>query len=204
VIAGGSLGVLWAASRATAVPDTLPLQGTEEDGFRAQQKIFEIARKASASRPRGQRTPQDVVLTEGEINAFMRRHLGSIRGASFDKLAVRLVGDGVAEIVGQVPVRQALGEGGATLADYLPESWRTAVVTVRLRGPLRLETEASPGQPKALRLQIEEAYVGRQQVPVTAVEWLLGAGRQLTRLPVPESVEGVTVERGRAVVRTLS
>jgi hypothetical protein len=102
-------------------------------------------------------------------------------------------------------VRRAFGDEGSFPVDYLPQTWRAAVVTVRLRGPLRLETETSSGQPKALRLDADEAYVGRQQVPVAVVEWLLGAdGRQLTRLRVPEPVEAVTIERGRAVVRTLS
>lgn len=205
MLGGGALGIVWVVSRATTGPESLPTQGTEEDGLRAQQKIFEIARRASSPRPRGQRTTQDVVLTEAEVNAFMSRHLGTIRGVSFDRLALRLVGDGIAEIQGQIPLSRVAGDAGGPLGDYLPQSWRAATVTVRLRGPLRLETETSTGQTKALRLQADEAYVGRQQVPVAAVEWLLGTrGRPVTRLPVPESVEGVTVERGRAVVRTLS
>jgi hypothetical protein len=205
LLGGAILGVLWATSRAVAPPDPAPIQGTEEDGLRAQQKIFEIVRKVASGRPRSQRAVQDYVLSEAEVNAFLTRHLGAIAGVPFDKLAVRLVGDGVVEVLGRVPLRRALGDEGGAWTDYLPDSWRTAVVTVRLRGPLRLETETSPGQPKSLRLEVTEAYVGQQRVPVTAVEWMLGAdGRRLTRLRVPESVEAVTIERQRAIIRTLS
>ncbi len=197
--------MMWAASRAMAPPETAPLQGTAEDGVRAQQKFVAIMR-AGIGKPRGERAPQEHVLSEAEINAFLNRHLGAIGGVPFDQLAVRLVGEGIVEVFGRVPLRRAFGEGVAGLIDYLPDSWTTAVVTVRLRGPLRLETETSPGQPKTLRLEVTEAYVGQQQVPVTAVQWMLGPdGRRLfTRLRIPLSVERVTIERQRAVIRTLS
>jgi hypothetical protein len=124
----------------------------------------------------------------------------------FDQLAAHLVGDGIVEVFARVPLRRALGEEVSGWMDYLPDSWKTAIVAVRLRGPLRLETETSPGQPKALRLDVTEAYVGQQRVPVPAVTWMLGPDgrRLLTRLRVPSSVEAVTIERQRAVVRTMS
>jgi hypothetical protein len=205
VLGGGALAVTWGTSRIIAPPDTAPLQGTVEDGVRAQQRFVAIMR-AGIGKPRGERVPQEHVLSEAEINAFLSRHLGAIGGVPFDQLAVRLVGDGIVEVFGRVPLRRAFGEGVAGLMDYLPDSWTGAVITVRLRGPLRLETETSPGQPKALRLDVTEAYAGQQRVPVTAVEWMLGPdGRRLfTRLRVPSSVESVTIERQRAVIRTLS
>ncbi len=205
VLGGGALGVLWATSRAFAPPDTAPVQGTTEDGVRAQQKIVAIMR-AGVGKPRSERVPQEHVLSEAEINAFLSRHLGAIAGVSFDQFTVRLVGDGIVEVFGRVPLRRALGQEVAAWMEYLPDSWKTAIVTVRLRGPLRLESETSPGQPKALRLEVTDAYIGQQRVPATAVEWMLGPdGRRLfTRLRVPSSVEAVTIERQRAVIRTMS
>jgi hypothetical protein len=206
ILGGGTVAALWATSRAIAPPDPAPIQGTEEEGFRAQQKIFAIVRGPQGTKPRSERVPRDYVLSEAEINAFLSRHLGAVAGVPFDRLAVRLVGDGIIEVLGRVPLRRALGEKVAGWMDYLPGSWMTAVVTVRLRGPLRVETETSPGQPRALRLEVTDAYVGQQRVPVTAVDWMLGPdGRRLfTRLRLPASVEGVTIERQRAVVRTSS
>ena len=205
VLAGGAVGAVWLTSRVLAPPDRSPVAGTEEDGLRAQQKIFAIVRGA-AGKPRNERVPRDHVLTEAEINAFLSRHLGVIAGLPFDQLAVQMVGDGVIEVVGRVPLARALGGGLARGLDYLPASWRTSVATVRLRGPLRVETETSSGQPRTLRLEVTEAYIGQQRVPVTAVEWILGEdGRRLfTRLRLPSSVEGITIERQRAIVRTSS
>jgi hypothetical protein len=92
----------------------------------------------------------------------------------------------------------------APLADYLPESWRGSRVTLTLRGPLRLETETSRGQARALRFDIEEAYVGRQRVPVLAAERLVGSAERLSRWPVPDSITAVIVEKGRVVVQSES
>src|SRR5262245_49390683 len=64
-------GVVGAGTRMLAGPtDPLPIT-TAADGTRAQQKIFDIAR-----RPRG----GQVTLTEAEINALLARHLVEARG----------------------------------------------------------------------------------------------------------------------------
>ena len=97
---------------------------------------------------------------------------------------------------------QVAGDDGSTLVAYLPESWRKSGVILRLRGPLRLETETSRGQAKALRFDVDEAYVGRQRVPVLALERLLAANERLSRWSVPDAVTAVIVEKGRAVVHT--
>jgi hypothetical protein len=206
MLGGGTLAVIWGTWQATSPPDTAPMPGSEEEGARAQQKIFAIVRGVTASKPRSERVVREYTLSEGEINAFLSRHLGTVAGMPFDRLAVRLVGGGVIEVFGRVPLRRVLGEEAAGWNDYLPESWRTADLTVWLRGPVRLETETSPGQPKALRLEVSEAHVGRQRVPVTAFEWMLGPDGQrlFTRLRLPSSVEAVTIERQRAIVRTAS
>jgi hypothetical protein len=185
-----------------AVPDQPPAIGTERDGVRAQQTLFEIMRRSGTRRPPDQRTRNEYALSEAEVNAFLARHLGRVEGLPLRDLAVRFIGDGVVELRGQLDLDQ-VAEGSALVA-YLPESWRNSAVTLTLRGPLRLETETSRGQARALRFDIDEAHVGRQRVPVLALERFLAANDRLSRWSVPDSVSAVIVERGRAVVRTES
>jgi hypothetical protein len=201
-LGGAAIGVFWVGSRLAASPEGAPLVGSEQDGARAQQTLFEIVRRGASRRPPGQRARHDYVLSEGELNAFLARHLGRVAGLSARDLTVRLLGQGTVEVRLRPEVGEAAGAGVSPLLDYLPESWRRTRATVTLRGPLRLETETSRGQAKALRFDIEEAYVGRQRVPVLAVERLVGSPERLGRWPVPDSISAVIVEKGRVVVQT--
>jgi hypothetical protein len=198
-LAGAALSGVWIASRATAVPEQAPVIGTERDGIRAQQTLFEIVRRGASRRPPAERTRVEYALTEAELNALLARHLGRVSGLPLSDLAVRLVGGGIVELLGRVDADQIAGE--SSVAGYLPEGWRRAGFLVTLRGPLRLETETSRGQARALRFEIDEAYVGRQRVPVFAIERVLAAGERLGRWSVPDSVSAVIIEKGRAVVQ---
>jgi hypothetical protein len=161
-------------------------------------------RRSGARRPPDQRTRNEYVLSEAEFNAFLSRHLGQVAGLALRDPAVRFIGGGIVELRGRLALDQvADGEESAFVA-YLPESLRKSAVTLTLRGPLRLETETSRGQAKALRFDIDEAYVGRQRVPVLALERFLAASDRLSRWSVPDSVTAVIVEKGRAVVQTES
>lgn len=194
--------MVWVGSRVVAVPEQAPAIGTERDGVRAQQTLFEIMRRSGTRRPPDQRTRNEYILSEAEVNAFLARHLGRVEGLALRDLAVRFIGDGIVELRGQLDLEQ-VAEGSALVA-YLPESWRNSAATLTLRGPLRLETETSRGQARALRFDIDEAHVGRQRVPVLALERFLAANDRLSRWAVPDSVSAVIVEKGRAVVRTES
>ncbi len=194
--------MVWVGSRVVAAPGRAPVVGTEEDGFRAQQTLFELVRRGATRRPPGQRARRDYVLSEAELNAFLARHLGRVTGLSLTDLAVGLVGSGIIEVRGRLEMSEVAGESGSALLEYLPESWRKAGAILTLRGPLRLETETARGQAKALRFDTAEAYVGRQRVPVLAVERLVAAGEQLSRWSVPNSVSAVIVEPGRVVIQT--
>lgn len=201
VLGGGALALYWAGSRALAVPDQGATVGTERDGIRAQQTLFEIMRRSVTRRPPGQRVRTEHVLTEAEVNAFLARHLGRVSGLPLTDLAVRLVGDGLVELRGRLDPEHLAG-ADSIIGAYLPDSWRSFGPILTLKGPLRLETETSRGQPRALRFDVDEAYLGRQRVPVFAIERLLGAGERLGRWSVPDSVTAVIIERGRAVVQT--
>lgn len=193
---------MWIGSAVVAAPEQTPAIGLEQDGLQAQQTLFEIVRRGATRRPPAQRTRREYVLSEGEVNAFLARHLGHVAGLPLTNLAVRFVGNGALELRGRLEVNQLAGDEKSTLVEYLPESWRKAGVIVTLRGPLRLEVETSRGQGKSLRLDVEEAYSGRQRVPVLVLERLLATNERLTRWSVPDSVTAVIVEKGRAVVQT--
>jgi hypothetical protein len=203
-LAGIVLGAVRMGSRAMAPPTTAPAVGTEQDAIRAQQTLFEIVRRSTGRRPMAERVRREYILSEAELNSFLARHLGRVAGLPLDSLSIGFVGDGMIELRGRLTLDQVLGDHGSPLTEHVPKSWRSASVILTLRGPLRLETEASRGQPKALRFDVEEAYLGRQRVPVVAVERLLGAHGGLRKWSVPDSVDAVIVERGRAVVRTAS
>jgi len=191
--------VVWVGSRLAASPDEAPDRGTERDGLQAQQILFEIMRRSSSRRPLGQRTRTEYVLREAEFNAFLSRHLGRVTGLPLTDLAVSLIGGGIIELRGRLDLDEVVGE--TALLAYLPESWRRSGVTLALRGPLRLETETSRGQARALRFEIEDAYIGRQRVPVFALERLLATDERLGRWSVPDAVSAVIIEKGRAVVQ---
>lgn len=201
-LAAGALTAVWIGSGVVATPERAASVGSEQDGLRAQQTLFEIVRRSATRRPPAQRARHEHVLSEAEINAFLARHLGHVAGLPLTNLAVSLVGNGVLELSGRLDLREVAGDERSTLVEYLPESWRKAGVIVTLRGPLRLEAETSRGQAKSLRLDVEEAYAGRQRVPVLVLERLLAANERLSRWSVPDSVTAVTVEKGRVVVQT--
>jgi hypothetical protein len=199
-VVGGAVGVVWVGSRALAPPEPT-LVGSEQDALRAQQTLFEIVRRGASRRPPAQRTRRDYALSEAELNAFLSRHLGRVAGLTLSELAIRLVGDGIVELRGRLDLNEVAGEGGSGLLEYVPESWQRAGIILTLRGPLRLETETARGQAKTLRLNIDEAYLGRLRVPVFAVD-RFGAAERLRRWSVPDSVSAVVVEKGRVVVQT--
>lgn len=206
LLAGAIAGGSWAHGRIVAPPEHPVVQGSVEDGIRGQQKIFDIIRRSSGPRPgRGGRT-HEVVLTEAELNGFLSRHLGALAGVPVRDLAVALADQGSVEIQGRLATDALVGEtAGAVLRSYLPDGWLPGALWISMRGPVRLELETTRGQPRILRFAAEDARVGRQRVPVAVMLWAIGpGGRRLERWPVPDAVESVTLERGRAVLRIVS
>ena len=199
ILGAGVLAVVWVGSRVAGTPEQGPARGTERDGLQAQQTLFEIMRRSTSRRPSGQRTRSEYILREAEFNAFLAHHLGRVAGLPLTDPAVSFVGGGVIELRGQLDLAEVAAE--TSLLGYLPESWQKAGVTLTLRGPLRLETETSRGQAKALRFEIDEAHIGRQRVPVFALERFLATNDRLGRWSVPDSVTSVIIEKGRAVVQ---
>jgi len=101
LLAAAAAGAVWTGIRASGEPALTVDAGTAADGMRAQKKILDIARGRV---PEGGR----VVLTEGEINAFLTRHLADTADLPFGGVAVGFSGDGTVAFKGRVPMRRAV------------------------------------------------------------------------------------------------
>lgn len=184
---------VWGVARSLQSPNVAPVAFGPEDGVRAQQKIFDLARRAARAGA--------VALTEAELNAFVLRHLDAADLPLRDP-ALRLRGDDVAEITGSVPLGRLLRESPlASVADVLPGRWLARPVWLTLTVHGRLETEPR----RALHLDVRRVVFGRQRVPAVVLRMMLEpASLRLTRIALPPHVREVRIERGRVVIRTTS
>ena len=168
--------------------------GNSADGRRAQQRLFELSGKATSSR-RDQKSVT-VTLSEREINAFLVRHLSD--ELPLPEGSVHLVGNGVVEIAGLVPIRAVLGDAVGSAARALPQRWASQPVWLRLRGPLRLEAGTARPGPRRLRIEVESLWVGSRRVPAAVLTILPeGPAFRATRWAVPGTIDSVVVEPGR-------
>lgn len=206
LLVGGAAvgGTLWGAFRAFQEPEFHMPAGTPADGVRVQQKFFEIARRGG--RPGRSGSAEPVSLSEPEVNAFLSHHLADAAELPLTDIGVRLVGDGVVEVAGRLPLRHLLSEPPVSAAaDLLPERWLGRPVWLRLRARVRVEPGAARGERRYLRLDLEEFKVGRQRLPAPTLRHLLSpAALRVLRWQVPNGVEAITIEAGRAVIRTAS
>lgn len=188
----------WGAYQMTRTPDFVGAPTTPADGFRAQQKIFEIVRRAGSGRP------HTVALSEREVNAFLSRHLGETADFPFRNLAVRLPDDGHGEIAGRMSVRQLLATAPfSLLAGFLPTEWLDHGVWLALRTRVTLEGGSGPRDRRQLRLDVERVWLGRQRVPEVLLRLLLDPGAlRWLRTPMPSAIEGIRIEPGRLVIQS--
>ncbi len=196
VVCGLVAGSLWIGSRMLQEPEVPVAAGTTEDGVRGQQKIYAIIRGAGRATGR----TRQIVLSEPELNAFLSRHLAEAATIPFGPGAVRLVGDGMIEFKGQVPLRHVLA-----IANLLPATWLEQPVWLHLWARASLEVGAARGQRRYLRLDIERLALGRQPLPGVLPLLLLNPVilSQL-RLRMPETVEAITIETRMVVIRIAS
>lgn len=179
-------GAAWTMARISARPPLEAGVTTAAEGRRAQQKLFDIARGKG-----------DVVLTDRELNALLSRHLAETPRVPLAGLVVGLPAADTVELAGRVPIGRIIG--GAAAA-YLPARWRQRRAWVYVRATSRVEPRAG-GQ--ELRLDVHDWALGRQYLPA----WLLPAvlddeTLRVLHWPLPDTVEGVTVEPGRITVRS--
>ena len=201
VMVAMATGSLWVGSRMLQEPVVDPSPGTAEDGVRGQQKIYDIARGVPG-RTKGR--PLQVSLTEPELNAFLSRHLTEAARIPVVTGGVRLVGDGIIEFKGQLPLRQVLTSLlFVPVVDLIPGAWLERSVWLHLGARASLEVGAARGQRRFLRLDVERFALGRQPLPEMLLRLLLGPETmRLFRWHMPEAVEAITIEPGMVVIRT--
>jgi hypothetical protein len=194
---GLAAGSAWIGPRLFEEPEMAAVAGTAEDGLRCQQKIFEIVR---GGRPNKGGALRPVSLSEPELNAFLARHLVEAAKIPLGSATVRLVGDGIVELKGQLPLRRALA-----IPDLLPIRWLEQPVWVHLGARASLEVGAARNPRRYLRLDIERFALGRQQIPGVLARLVVSSAilNQL-RWRLPDSVEAITVEPRTIVIRTAS
>ena len=185
LLVGGSLGAAWIGLRCLGEPrlDLPPV--TAADSARAQRKIFEAVQGV-----------REVVLSEREVNAFLRRNLGDLPIAS---PAARLLADNTVELVGSLPLRRVVAEYPfAILLDVLPARALERPVWLGIRA--RVAVDASPR--RSLRLDVREFSLGRQPLPVMTLRLLADPALLATlSLPLPRTIESVRVEPDRLIIR---
>ena len=190
----------WALVQIERAPDIAAPPTSAADGLRAQQKIFDVLRRAGGGRP------HTATLSEREVNAFLSRHLADAAELPLRNVAVRLPADGRAEIAGQIPARNLLGDGpGSALTGVLPQSWLDHQVWLSLRARVTLESSEARPDRRYLRLDVDRLWLGRLPLPGVFVRVLLDpTALRLLRWRMPDAIEGLRVEPGRLVIQTAS
>lgn len=190
LVIGGTVG---ATVRMLARPDVSPPSTTAADGARAQRKLFDLGRQA--------RRGETVVLTEGELNALLARHLVQARGVRLGTPSVQLLGSDRFVLHAQSPLRQLFDEASlGAVADVMPGGWQARPVWLRVGARVRVED----GPRRQLRVDVDEFAVGRQRLPAPAVKLLLDpATVGLLQWTLPEHVEHVAIEPDRVVIQTV-
>jgi hypothetical protein len=196
---GGMTGLGWIGCQALHEPEFRLPPLEPGDGARAQRKIFEIARRGS-----GHRAPAEpTVLTQGELNAFLSRHLAEAAEVPFADIGLRLAGDGTVEFRGRLPLAHLTTEPPLSgLATVLPAVWLERPVWLRMRARVRLEPGAIRRERRYLRLDVREFAIGRQRLPTVLLRVLLDPRPlRVLRWPVPGSIEAITIEADQVVIR---
>lgn len=196
-------GVVWGVMQALREPDIQSTAVAPADGVRAQQKIFEIARRGGHPRDRD---AEPIVFAEGELNAFLARHLGESTALPLTDISLRLERGGIAEVRARLPLGYLLREQPtAMLEGFLPGVWLDRRVWLRVGVRPGLESDPARRARRYLRLEVTDFAVGRQRLPAPLLRILLDpTALSVLRLRVPDGIDAVTVEAGRLVVRPAS
>jgi hypothetical protein len=185
---------IWGVVLVQQTPEIPVIVATAEDSARAQHKVFQLV-----SRGRGKPlTP--LVFTEAEVNALVSRQLAGQLPLSSP--VVRLLAGDSVELLGRVPARRLLIDSPLSwLSDLLPAGWGRRQVWLRIRAHAQLEAGRRP----RLRFEPTEFAVGRLPLPTVMVRLLLDPGTlAIFRWSLPEDVEAVTIDAGRATIRVAS
>jgi hypothetical protein len=196
ILATLAAGASWGVFQIARGPEIASTPTSPADGLRAQQKIFDTVRRAGDGRPRA------ISLSERELNAFLSRHLGESADLPLRNLAVLLPSDGVAEIAGQVPLRQLLSQAPfSALTTIVPTNWLERNVWLAVRVRVTLDAGGTR-EPRRLRLDVERFWLGRLPLPEVMLRVLLDpAALRMLRWPIAEAIESIRIEPGRLIIQ---
>jgi hypothetical protein len=185
---------LWGVVLVGQSPEIPVITVTAEDSARAQRKIFQLVNR-NRNRP-----PTPLVFTEVEVNAIITRQLAGQLPVSSP--VVRLLAGDSVELLGRVSARRLLTDSPLSwLSDLLPAGWGQRPVWLRIRAHAELEAGTRP----RLRFEPTEFAVGRLPLPTVMVRLLLDPGTlAIFRWSLPDDVEAVTIEAGRATIQVAS
>ena len=139
---------------------------TKNDGYSAQQKLFEVALRQS-----GRSSRKDaLIITEAEANAFLSRHLEK-SGLMLSPIAVRFT-KGEIVVQGQTALRGLLkGPPFAQIAPYLPDKKLNEAVWVTVRGQIKIDGSGTSRQGS---VEISDFALGKQQLSGVLLTVLMG------------------------------
>jgi len=190
--------VAWGAVHSLQEPEVRVDMPTADDGFRGQQKIYSVFR-SGVGRPRGRTL--EVALSERELNGFLSRHVAEAADFPLTSGTVKLLGDGKVEFKGRLALRHVMPRPDL----LLPAAWLDRPVWLHIQARASLEIEAARGHRRYLRLDVQQYALGRQWLPGVVVGPLLSrAVHGLVRWPLPGTVEAITIDSEKIVIRTAS
>lgn len=195
VLAVVGLGVIFLSTNIFGPVDVKPVSFTRNDGYAAQQKLFEIASRQSGRSSR--RDP--ITLTEPEANAFLSRHLEK-SGLPLSPIVVRFAkGEILAQ--GQTPFRNLLkGPPFAQIAPYLSTKKLDEPVWVTVGGRVKIE---GTGTSRHGSVEVTQFALGNQSLGSILLSLLMGpSGGGLLEWPVPAVVDQVRVGEGQLSITT--
>ena len=197
LLAALAAGAAWSVFEIMRAPEIAAAPTSPADGLRAQQKIFDVLRRAGEGRPRA------ISLSERELNAFLSRHLAESTDLPLRNLAVRLPSDGHAEVAGQIPLRQLLAlPPFSALTTIVPTTWLERSVWLAVRARVTLDGTGGTREPRRLRLDVERFWLGRLPLPELMLRVLLDpAALRLLRSPISDTIEGIRIEPGRLIIQ---
>lgn len=189
------LGVIFLSTNIFSPPEVRPVSFTKNDGYAAQQKLFEVASRQSGRSSR--RDP--LTITEPEANAFLSRHLEQ-SGLPLSPIVVRFTrGEILAQ--GQTAFRNLLkGPPFAQIAPYLSNKRLDEPVWVTVRGRIKIE---GTGKSRHGSVEVTQFTLGKQHLGSILLLLLMGpSGGGLLQWPVPAVVDEVRVGEGQLSITT--
>lgn len=189
------LGVIFLSTNVFSPAEVRPVSFTKNDGYAAQQKLFEVASRQSGRSSR--RDP--ITITEPEANAFLSRHLEQ-SGVPLSPIVVRFTrGEILAQ--GQTAFRNLLkGPPFAQIAPYLPTKRLDQPVWVTVQGRIKIE---GTGKSRHGTVEVTQFALGKQPLASILLRLLMGpSGGGLLQWPVSAAVDEVRVGEGQLTITT--